>query len=640
MKKQTETRKQNKEPSDDIKRLQAVISRACQHFKAPENISVSEWADKYRRLSPENSAEAGRWKTSRTPYLKDVMDSFSDDRINRIVVVASSQVGKTEMLINMLGYVIDQDPGPVMYALPVKEDAEDFSKRRFAPMIRDTVPIRNKIAKVRSRDSNNTMYKKTFPGGMLTLVGSNAPRELASVPSRYVFGDELDRWAKSSGTEGDPWALLEARTTTFYNSKMVAVSTPTIRGDSKIDDLFKLGTQEYWSVQCPECGEYSYIEFKNIRFKYHEITSGRDKQYIVDETGWVCPECGCYQDEQVIKHQPMRWIAKNPEAIKNGCRSFWINGFSSPWLPWSHIITRFLEAGKDPAKLQPVYNTLFGELWENRGDIEDEDSMIGRAEDYGAELPDGVLCLTCGVDTQDNRLEYEIVGYGFWEENWGIEKGIIDGNPASPETWIKLDGVLDREYRFKNGKALRISLTFVDSGGHYTQEVYEQCAMRIGKRVFAIKGANKIDAPYTAPPKRVKYNTASHHVGATWLYMIGVDAGKEHIMSGLKIKEPGPRMSHFPLDRTKGYGSDYFKGLLSEHMVRNQKGEWRWEKIPGHERNEPLDCRNYANAAFKVLHPNLDHLKRLLEGTEENNRPAPRKKKQRKRSYDYGEDDW
>ena len=155
-----QTKTVNNGISDDMKRLQAVISRACQHFKAPENITVSEWANKYRRLSSENSAEAGRWKTSRTPYLKDIMDSFSDDRINRIIVVASSQVGKTEMLLNLLGYVVDQDPGPIMYTLPVKEDGEDFSKRRLSAMIRDTVPVRNKMAKAKGRDSNNTIFTR------------------------------------------------------------------------------------------------------------------------------------------------------------------------------------------------------------------------------------------------------------------------------------------------------------------------------------------------------------------------------------------------------------------------------------------------------------------------------------------------
>ncbi|MCR4834191.1 MAG: phage terminase large subunit family protein, partial [Butyrivibrio sp.] len=424
-----------------------LFQKICENFKAPEDLTVSEWADKYRMLSPENSAEAGRWRTERTPYLREIMDAFTEPKVKKVIVVACAQLGKTECMANMLGYMIDQDPGPAMLIMPTGDMAEDYSKRRLAPMVRDTKPLKEKVSEIKSRNANNTITKKNYPGGMLSMVGSNSPASLASVPSRYIFGDEIDRWAKSAGTEGDPWSLVEARTITFYNSKMVAVSTPTIKGDSKIDSLFKNGTQEYWCVQCPHCGEYSFIVFDNIRFKYHEIKNGREIQYIVDETGWACPKCGCYSDEQTIKHQPMKWVADTPEAIANGTRSFWINGFSSPWLPWTHIITKFLESRKDPEQLQVVYNTLFGQLWENRGDIADEETVSGRAEDYEAELPDGVLCLTCGVDTQDNRLEYEVVGYGFFEENWGIEKGIIDGKPDNIETWIKLDGVLDKVYK-------------------------------------------------------------------------------------------------------------------------------------------------------------------------------------------------
>ena len=405
---------------------------------------------------------------------------------------------------------------------------------------------------------------------------------------------------------------------------MVAVSTPTVKGASKIADLFELGTKEYWCVQCPHCGEYSFITFDTVRFEFHEIGMGSKKQYIVDSTGWACPKCGCLTEEREIKRQPMEWIAESPEAIKNGCRSFWINGFYSPWMPWEAIIVKFLEARRDPELLQTVFNTRFGQLWENRGDLEDEEEMAARAEEYPADLPEGVLCLTMGVDTQDNRLEYEVVGYGLFEENWGIERGIIMGNPADPETWEKLDSVIDKVWHFENGRGLKISLTFVDSGGHYTQEVYENCAARKLKRVFAIKGANRADAPYTAPPKQVEYNTAAGRTGKVWLYMIGVDSGKQHIMSGLKVKEPGARMSHFPSNWGKGYDENFYSGLLSEHLVMDSKGRWKWEKLPGHERNEALDCRNYANAALMILHPNMDELKQKLLA------PAERKPEQTK----------
>lgn len=623
---------------DLIKDLNKTISKSTVNFKPPEQLTVTEWSDKYRRLSAENSAEPGRWKTSRTPYLAEIMDAFTDPKVHRIAVAASSQVGKTECEMNMLGYAIDIDPGPIMLVMPTVDNAKDFSKRRIAPMIRDTKPLREKISKAKSRDGENTVLKKAYPGGMLTMTGSNSPASLASVPARYVFGDERDRWAKDAGGEGDPWGLVEARTITFYNYKMVEVSTPTIKGYSSIESAFNTGTQEYWSVECPHCHEYNFIRFDHIRFDYTKNKVDGKDQYIVNDVNYACPECGCASSEAQIRRAPKKWIAKNPDAYKNGVRSFWINAFSSPWMPWSKLVLRFLEAKDDPEKLKTVYNTLFGELWEDRGDLEDEDEMLARREEYKAELPDGVLCLTMGVDTQDNRLEYEVVGYGFHGEDWGIEKGIINGKPSEPDVWERLDGIIDRSWTFADGKALRISLTFVDSGGHYTQEVYEECTKRLGKRVFAIKGKGGEGIPFTGPPSKVNIVKDNKVVGKAWLYVLGVDAGKERIMSGLKVKEVGKRYSHFPSNMEKGYDSNYFSGLLSEKMTyKNNK--WVWEKIPGHNRNEALDCRNYANAAFRALNPNLDAIFRKLKSTE-NTQNVDKKvvKRQQKRKSVY--EDW
>lgn len=541
---------------DPVKDLNATIQKSTANFKPPEELTVTEWSDKYRRLSAENSAEPGKWRTSRTPYLEEIMDAFTDPKVHRIAVVSSSQIGKTECEMNMLGYAIDIDPGPIMLIMPTVDNAKDFSKRRIAPMIRDTKPLREKIAKAKSRDGENTVLKKAYPGGMLTMTGSNSPASLASVPARYVFGDERDRWAKDAGGEGDPWGLVEARTITFYNYKMVEVSTPTIKGYSAIEASFNTGTQEYWSVKCPHCGEFNFIRFDHIKYEKHSTKINGKRQYVIDKVEYCCPECGCLSSEQQIRRQPKKWIAKNPEAYKNGVRSFWINAFSSPWMSWSKICLKYLEAQGDPAKLKTVYNTLFGELWEDRGDLEDEDQMLARREEYKAELPDGTLCLTCGVDTQDNRLEYEVVGYGRYGENWGIERGIIMGKPDDEDTWERLDGIIDRSYCFSDGKALKVSATFVDSGGHYTQEVYDQCSKRLNKRVFAIKGKGGEGIPFTRPPSKVDIVKDNQVVGKAWLYIIGVDAGKEKIMSGLKVgrQEDGdihPKYSHFPLNVEK-----------------------------------------------------------------------------------------
>lgn len=631
------SREKKKTNEKEIKNLNRTVRKSIEKFKPPEQISVSEWADRYRKLSSENSAEAGRWKTSRTPYLKEIMNAFKDSRVHRLVVAASSQIGKTECELNMLGYAIDQDPGGIMFIMPTVDVAKDFSKRRLAPMIRDTKRLRSKIAEAKSRDGDNTVLKKTYPGGMLTLVGSNAPAPLAGTPARYIFGDERDRWAKDAGGEGDPWKLAEARTITFYNYKMVEVSTPTIKGDSAIEDSFNTGTQEYWCVECPHCHEYIFVEFEHIMFKFSSTKINHKTQYIVNNVEFACPECGCATTEEIIRKQPHKWIAKNPNAYLNGVRSFWINAFSSPWVGWKTIVLRYLEAKGNPEKLKTVYNTLLGKPWDGETYVDDDtDGWLEKREKYDAELPEGVLCLTCGVDTQDNRLEYEVVGYGFENETWGIERGVIIGKPDNEDTWERLDGVIDKVYRFKDAKGLKISITFIDSGGHYTQEVYTQCAKRINKKVFAIKGKEGEDRPYTDVPKKTKIIKEDRVIGEVWFYIIGVDSGKTKIMAALT--DENKHKCHFPNNPDKRYNTSFFNGLLSERTIYKNK-KWVWEKIPGHNRNEALDCRNYANAAYDALKPNLYALHRMLNNIEIKRQPIKVKRQQKKRSVDYG-DEW
>lgn len=621
--------------SKSIKRL---VDRCLPNFMPPPEMTVSEWADANRRLSSENSAEAGRWRTSRTPYLREIMDCFTDPSVGKIVVTASSQVGKTEMLMNMLGYIIDVDPGPVMWVMPTNDNAEDFSKRRLEPMIRDTEPIRKKMPSGKSRSAANTILKKKFPGGMLTMTGSNSPANLASVPARYVFGDEIDRWAKDAGGEGDPAQLLEARTTTFWNSKIVMVSTPTVRNASTIETEFMLGTQEYWSAKCPHCGEYHFITFDDVRFDHERLVTGDKVQFLVSNISYLCPDCGCLSSESEMAATEHKWVAKRPEAAKNGTRSFWINAFSSPWTPWEHIIKRFLEAQDDPIKLKAVFNTLLGQLWEERGDVQDTAELEDAREDYGAELPDGVLCLTCGVDTQDNRLEYEVVGHGMFDETWGIERGVLWGRPdapdrdSAPNVWSQLDAILDRKWTYADGRTLMISLTFVDSGGHYTQEVYRECAAREGKRVFPIKGKGGEGVPYTSTPSKqtfaVRGRNGRQATASVWLYSLGVDSGKERIMSALQVRQPGPRYCHFPDDEERGYDAAFFDGLVSERLVLMPSGKWQWKKITGRRRNEALDCRNYANAALNALNPDMGQLKAAMSGAKSRSaQPARRRRR-------------
>ncbi len=596
-------------------------------MKAPENLTVSEWADKYRKLSSVSSAEPGQWRTSRTPYLKDIMDAFTDPQVRELSVVAASQVGKSEFELNCIGYIIDQDPASILYIHPTVDDAKKFSRLRVTPMISDTPAIAKKVKETKvGRESASTILQKSFPGGMLTVTGSNSASALASTPARYVIADEVDRFARSAGREGDPLSLAKARQTTFYNAKTLLVSTPTIKGDSRIEAAYYIGTQEHWCHKCPDCGAFSEIKFGDIKFEPKvERVHGKKTWTLNGGVHWMCPNCGCVNSEHTMRGQPAKWIADNPAALQNGVRSFWLTAFASPWTSWETICLRFLEAKDDPELLKVVYNTLFGQLWEDRGDLADEDEMLGRREDYGhrkdgsvVELPDGVLVLTCGVDTQDNRLEYEVVGHGHYGETWGIQKGIIMGRPDTEEVWNRLDDLADHIFKFENGKGLKVSIFCVDSGGHFTQDVYENCQKRQGKRFFAIKGKGGDGIPYISPPSKVAIRDDKRKT--CWLYTLGVDAGKASIMSSLKVEEPGPKFMHFSAEPDAGYDMNYFNGLLSEKMVlaHTSRGDvWRWEKIPGHERNEALDCRNYAMAALKIINPDMDAVERRLRGLEE-----------------------
>lgn len=606
----------------NTRRLNKLFSKILAGWMPPDDLTVTEWAEKKRRLSSESSAEPGPWRTERTPYLREPMDAFTDPKVRKVVVVAASQVGKSEFLNNTIGYVIDEDPGSILFIHPTTIDAKEYSKLRIAPMIRDCPTLKNKVTATKRRDSGNTLLQKTYPGGILTMCGSTEAHALASKPIRFVLGDERDRWATSAGNEGDPWDLAMARQTTFYNAKAGEVSTPTIKNASAIEASYATGTMERWKSRCPHCGEYNEIQWKDLRYESNEKVINKKKTYTVSNILYVCPGCAVVSTELEMKRSPARWEADNPDAYANGVRSFWLTAFVSTWASWESIILKFLNALGNSKKLQVVYNTCFGELWEDRGDLEDEDSLMARREvdTYGLqdggtpiELPDGVLVLTCGVDTQDDRLEYEVVGHGHFGETWGIKKGIIMGRPDDKKTWDALDDVLDHIYRFSDGAGLHISMTFVDEGGHFTQDVRIQCRARVGKKVFCIKGMGGPDKPFTGPPKKQKIVVNQVAIGTCWQYQLGVDAGKQIVMDNLSVQTPGAKYCHYP--RRDDYGSGYFTGLLSERLEYDatKKQPWVWKKIPGHERNEALDCRNYAMAAFKALPANLDEIDRRLK---------------------------
>ena len=426
---------------------------------------------------------------------------------------------------------------------------------------------------------------------------------LASRPIRILLCDEVDRFPLSAGGaamgEGDPVELAARRTTTYWNYKIGMFSTPTIEGISRIDAEYLAGTQEEWQHACPNCGEYHALDYRQMQVDYERTTDAKgNKVVLINSVKWRCPECGFEFDELAIKNAPQKYVAQNPDAIKNGIRSFWLNGFSSPWLTWQKIMHEWLMARENPEREQVVYNTLFGLSYQLRGEYDDENVFLERREDYPAEIPDGVLLLTAAVDVQANRLEYEIAGWSEGYERYGILRGIIRGEPNKYQTWQALDDVLDKVYHFANGTPMTVARTFIDSG-YSTAMVYEYCKLNMRRGRFAIKGKAGMGLPLLYKHTQIeKYNII--------LTILGVDNGKQEVMSNLGISTAGTGYMHYPRDDEylgkRGYDSVYFKGIISEHkVVRKASGILyeAWEPIDTTTRNEPLDLAVYNRACIE-----------------------------------------
>lgn len=611
---------------------------AAQALRPLPNLSVSDWADQYRMLSSESSAEPGRWRTDRAPYQRDIMDAFTDLRIRRVVVMSCSQVGKSDVMNNVIGRFAHLAPAPILMIQPTVDMAQDYSKSRIAPMIRDTKALRDIFRDVKSRESGNTILSKLFPGGRLIMGGANSPAGLASRPIKILLADEVDRFPDSAGTEGDPVDLAAKRMTTFWDRTMGLFSTPTNAGESRIEVEYLDGTQEEWQHQCPNCGEYHLLTHRSMVMDTETVKDGRKKEHThVKSVSWRCPDCGFTFSENEMRRQPQKYVAKNPTAIRNHVRSFFVNCWASPWISWADVMQEWVDAKGDPEREKVVVNTRFGEPYERTRSYDDIDKLMARREPYNAELPDGVLILTAAVDVQDNRLEYEIVGWGEEEECWGIKKGIILGAPDTPAVWRQLDEQLDREYHFADGTGLLVARTFIDSGGHYTSEVYRYSLLRLARQRFAVRGSSTMGVPIIH-----KYSKAQAYRGRTIpLVLIGTDSGKQYVMDRLAIDVPGPRYFHFPLDKSEqdavneilwnhGYDEIYFQGLTAEEkqpQKRNGSIVYRWVNVAKDHRNEPLDLRVYNLACLASIAPDFSRLKALMTGETAGEKRRPQKPK-------------
>ena len=580
-------------------------------WSPPPKLTVSEWADKYRRLSREASAEHGRWRTSRAEYQREMMDACCGLQYEMVVILAGAQVGKTELLGNVIGYHIDIDPCPMMAVQPtLKPMGEAWSKDRLAPLLRDTPRLRRITGNPLSRDTGQTIAHKKFPGGHITVSGSNSPSSLASRPIRLLLLDEVDRYPPSAGAEGDPVNLAVKRADTFWNKLIIMTSTPHIEGMSRIKHEFLLTDQRYFFVPCPDCGHKQTLVWPQVQFS-------EDNPYETAE--YQCSECGSLWSESQKNRAVSKGEWRATATAKGRRAGFHISALYSPWKTLGQIAGEFCEAHgeRNTEKLKVWVNTCLGETWDDGGDGYDADALSERVEQYDVEtLPDDILAVTCGVDVQQDRLEARTVGWGVERERWLIEKAILWGDPEKSDVWQELDEFLGETKYDVAGRKLPIACTLIDSGYH-ADRVYRFTKPRQGRRIFASKGAKVYYGPLVGKATQVSLNRAK-------LWNIGADTAKDSIvLHSLPLKEHGPNYIHFPRTMTM----EDFQQLTAERketkLVRGQrKSEW----VKQRERNEEIDLQVLNLAAVDILKPNWGKIQHMRANPPKRKQTEPQQK--------------
>jgi phage terminase large subunit GpA-like protein len=556
---------------------------------------VSQWADEHRVLSAEGSAEPGKFKTSRAEFQRGVMDAFSDPLVEEIVWMACSQVGKTETLLNILGYFMDQDPAPMLLIQPDLGMAEGFSKDRVSPMLRDTPRLRGTVGEAKARDSNNTILHKKFKGGHLTLAGAKSPASLASRPIRVVLCDEIDRYDRSAGKEGDPVSLARKRTATFFNRKVAQVSTPTIKGDSPIEAAYEASDKRRYFVPCPHCGHKQHLRWPQVVWEKDRPETAKYK----------CESC-----EQLIDHSKKAWMIRKSSGAEwiaekpfNGIAGFHINQIYSPWSTWAGMAREWLASKDNIEKRKTFINTALGETWEEKGEAPEWRRIYERREPYKiGTVPAGGVFLTAAVDVQKKRLELEVKAWGKGKQNWSIAHEVLEGDTSEAEVWSRLTEQLGRSFPTETGASLPILVMAVDTG-YNTQRVYDWCRKWPSNRVIAVDGRQNLMMPL-GPATSVDVDFEGQKIRrGLRLYPVGTDHIKTELYGWLRLPKPldGEQFPdgycHYP-----EYDREWFEQLTAENLVKRNRGGktvYTWEKH--RERNEALDLHVYNRAAAALM---------------------------------------
>ncbi|MDT4801225.1 Phage terminase large subunit (GpA) [compost metagenome] len=560
---------------------------------------IDVWADEYQRIPKDSgAAEPGKYHTDRTPFAREPMRCLSPlHPCLRVVTMVASQMMKTQIALNWIGGNIHMAPANILALLPSEKLARRVSSR-IDKTIKVVPELAARVAKPRSRDARNTLDTKEFEGGTLYCTTAGSASNLAELPARYIYGDEIDRWDVDVDSNGDPVEQAEARGTTFgRKAKYYFSSSPTIKGASRIDDLFQISDQRRYFVPCPDCGEFQVLEWGNL--KYAEDYSRVD---------YLCCTCGVLIEEH---RKTEMLLAGEWRATAEGdgeTVGFHLNALYSPigWLSWLSLAKQYDKAKRaldrgDAEPMQVFYNTRLALVWDAAQEQTKASELKQRAEPYRlGDVPSGALILTAAVDVQHNRLELLVIGWGEGLERWVVDFQVVPGDPADERTWSLLDERLKARYRHVSGVELAICATAIDSGGHHTDEVYQFTRLRRWRNVIAVKGASKPGRPVLAQrPSKVDVtrNGKTEKHGAE-LWMVGTDTAKDWIYNRYPFSE-GPGALHFSQDLPDDF---YEQAVAERKLTRYVKGYKRIEWVKGKaERNEALDLLVYNLAAAQFL---------------------------------------
>ncbi len=567
------------------------------------DLTVSQWADKHRMLSGRASAEPGRYRTARTPYMREIMDRLSPgDEMQRIVFMKAAQVGATEAGNNWIGFAIHQAPGPMLAVQPTVELAKRNSRQRIDPLIDESPDLRERVKPARSRDAGNTMLSKEFAGGILIMTGANSAVGLRSTPARYIFLDEVDAYPASADEEGDPVTLAEARSLTFaHRRKVFLVSTPTIRGLSRIEREYEASDQRRFFVPCPHCGAMQWLKFDRLRWQ-----KGRP-----ETAEYHCEGC----DQPIGEHHKTamleagEWrataVAADPTTV-----GYHLSALYSPigWLSWERIVRSWEAAQGSDEAIKAFRNTILGETWVETGEAPDWQRLYDRRERWKfGTVPAGGLFLTAGADVQKDRIEVDVWAWGRGMESWLVDHVVIEGGPDRHDAWSELTALLDRSWPHERGAHLRIARLAIDTG-YEAPAVYSWSRAQGFGQVSPVKGVEGFNrsSPVSGPTFVDATEGGKRLRRGARLWTVAVSTFKAETYRFLRLDRPTeedkaegaafpPGSVHLP----HWVENEWLKQFVAEQLVtvRTKRGFARleWQKL--RERNEALDCRVYARAA-------------------------------------------